>query len=44
VWGIRYEEIISLNTWEIQKLKAEIAALKKLIPTTTKQSKKEKKQ
>ncbi|MBQ7292577.1 MAG: tail fiber domain-containing protein [Clostridia bacterium] len=44
VWGIRYEEIISLNTWEIQKLKAEIAALKKLISTTTKQSKKEKKQ
>ena len=28
VWGIRYEEIISLNTWEIQKLKAEINALK----------------
>ena len=31
VWGIRYEEIISLNTWEIQKLKAEVKALKKLI-------------
>lgn len=44
VWGIRYEEIISLNTWEIQKLKAEIAALKKLIPTSKKLSKKEKKQ
>ena len=43
VWGIRYEEIISLNTWEIQKLKAEIAALKKLLPTTIKPSKKEKK-
>ena len=28
VWGIRYEEIIALNTWEIQKLKAEIKALK----------------
>lgn len=28
VWGIRYEEIISLNTWEIQKLKSEIKALK----------------
>ena len=36
VWGIRYEEIISLNTWEIQKLKAEIAALKKMIPLTNK--------
>ena len=44
VWGIRYEEIISLNTWEIQKLKAEIAALKKLISTSKKLSKKEKKQ
>ena len=36
VWGIRYEEIISLNTWEIQKLKAEIVALKKMIPLTNK--------
>ena len=30
-WGLRYEEIIALNTWEIQKLKAEVKALKKLI-------------
>lgn len=28
VWGIRYSEIVALNTSEIQKLKAEIAALK----------------
>lgn len=31
VWGIRYEEIISLNTWEIQKLKAEVNHLKELL-------------
>ena len=30
-WGLRYEEIISLNTWEIQKLKARIAELEKII-------------
>ena len=30
-WGLRYEEIISLNTWEIQKLKAEVKSLKKMI-------------
>lgn len=27
-WSLRYEEFIALNTWEIQKLKAEIKALK----------------
>lgn len=26
-WGLRYEELISLNTWQIQKLKARIAEL-----------------
>lgn len=26
-WGLRYEEMISLNTWQIQKLKARIAEL-----------------
>lgn len=31
VWGIRYEEIISLNTWEIQKLKAEVNHLKEML-------------
>ena len=30
-WGLRYEEIISLNTWEIQKLKARIAELENKI-------------
>ena len=27
-WGLRYEEFIAMNTWQIQKLKAEIKALK----------------
>lgn len=26
-WGLRYDEMISLNTWQIQKLKARIAEL-----------------
>ncbi len=33
-WGVRYEEIISLNTWEIQKLKARVAELEKIIIKT----------
>lgn len=33
-WGLRYEEIISLNTWEIQKLKARVAELEKLLYNT----------
>ncbi len=27
-WGLRYEEFIAMNTWQIQKLKAEIKTLK----------------
>lgn len=27
-WGLRYEEFIAMNTWQIQKLKAEIKMLK----------------
>lgn len=30
-WGLRYDEFISLNTWEIQKLKKTIADLRKEI-------------
>lgn len=30
-WGLRYEELISLNTWEIQKLKARVAELEKIL-------------
>ena len=30
-WGLRYEEIIPLNTWEIQKLKARVAELENKI-------------
>ena len=26
-WGIRYEEFISLNTWQIQKLKSRVSKL-----------------
>lgn len=32
-WGIRYDEIIPMNTWEIQKLKARVAELEKIIKT-----------
>lgn len=31
IWGIRYEEFISLNTWQIQKAKARISELEKRI-------------
>ena len=30
-WGLRYEELISLNTWEIQKLKRRVAELESII-------------
>lgn len=30
-WGMRYDEIISLNTWQIQKLKARVAELEETI-------------
>lgn len=30
-WGLRYEELISLNTWEIQKLKARVVELEKIL-------------
>lgn len=31
MWGMRYIEMISLNTWQIQKLKARVAALEEII-------------
>ena len=30
-WGLRYEELISLNTWQIQKLKQRVAELEAII-------------
>ena len=30
-WGLRYDEIISLNTWQIQKLKQRVAELEAII-------------
>ena len=30
-WGLRYDEFISLNTWQIQKLKARVAKLERMV-------------
>ena len=30
-WGLRYEELISLNTWQIQRLKQRVAELEAII-------------
>ena len=30
-WSLRYDEFVSLNTWQIQKLKARVAELEKLV-------------
>lgn len=36
-WGLRYDEFISLNTWQIQKLKAQVALLEKQIKILNKE-------
>jgi len=33
VCGLRYEEFVSLNTWQIQKLKARVAELERIVAT-----------